>query len=37
VERAIGGAQLYHERLDGTITWVSDGTRAWVETKRPRR
>jgi beta-lactamase superfamily II metal-dependent hydrolase len=37
VERAIGGAQLYHERLDGTITWVSDGTRAWVETERPRR
>ncbi len=37
VERTIGGAQLYHERLDGTITWVSDGTRAWVETERPRR
>jgi beta-lactamase superfamily II metal-dependent hydrolase len=37
VERALGGAQLYHERLDGTITWVSDGTRAWVETERPRR
>jgi beta-lactamase superfamily II metal-dependent hydrolase len=37
VERAIGGAQLYHERLDGTITWVSDGTHAWVETERPRR
>jgi beta-lactamase superfamily II metal-dependent hydrolase len=37
MERSIGGAQLYHERLDGTITWVSDGTRAWVETERPRR
>jgi len=37
VERAIGGAQLYHERLDGMITWVSDGARAWVETERPRR
>lgn len=34
VERAIGGAALYHERLDGTITWVSDGARAWVETER---
>lgn len=34
VERAIGGAALYHERLDGTITWISDGRRAWVETER---
>ena len=34
VERAIGGAALYHERLDGTITWISDGKRAWVETER---
>jgi hypothetical protein len=34
VERAIGGATLYHERLDGTITWISDGRRAWVETER---
>jgi beta-lactamase superfamily II metal-dependent hydrolase len=34
VERAIGGADLYHERLDGTITWISDGKRAWVETER---
>jgi beta-lactamase superfamily II metal-dependent hydrolase len=37
VERAPGGARLYHERLDGTITWISDGVRAWVETERPRR
>ena len=34
VERAIGGAALYHERLDGAITWISDGKRAWVETER---
>ncbi|HEU5099839.1 MAG TPA: hypothetical protein VFU22_12500 [Roseiflexaceae bacterium] len=34
VERAIGGAVLYHERLDGAITWISDGRRAWVETER---
>jgi beta-lactamase superfamily II metal-dependent hydrolase len=34
VERAIGGAALYHERLDGTITWISDGRRAWIETER---
>jgi hypothetical protein len=34
VERAIGGAALYHERLDGTITWISDGVRSWVETER---
>ena len=33
-ERALGGAALYHERLDGTITWISDGKRAWVETER---
>lgn len=33
-ERAIGGAALYHERLDGTITWISDGARSWVETER---
>jgi beta-lactamase superfamily II metal-dependent hydrolase len=33
-ERAIGGAALYHERLDGAITWISDGARAWVETER---
>jgi beta-lactamase superfamily II metal-dependent hydrolase len=34
VERAIGDAVLYHERLNGTITWISDGRRAWVETER---
>ena len=34
VERAIGGAALYHERLNGAITWISDGKRAWVETER---
>jgi hypothetical protein len=34
VERAIGGAALYHEQLDGTIEWVSDGRRAWVTTER---
>jgi beta-lactamase superfamily II metal-dependent hydrolase len=34
VERAIGGATLYHERLDGTITWTSDGLRSWVQTER---
>jgi beta-lactamase superfamily II metal-dependent hydrolase len=34
VERAIGGAALYHERLDGEISWISDGRRAWVETER---
>jgi beta-lactamase superfamily II metal-dependent hydrolase len=34
VERAIGGAALYHERLDGTISWISDGARSWVETER---
>jgi hypothetical protein len=31
-ERAVGGAQLYHEKLDGSVTWVSDGRRAWVES-----
>jgi beta-lactamase superfamily II metal-dependent hydrolase len=34
VERGVGGAALYHERLDGAITWASDGVRAWVETER---
>jgi beta-lactamase superfamily II metal-dependent hydrolase len=33
-ERAVGRAALYHERLDGTITWMSDGARSWVETER---
>jgi beta-lactamase superfamily II metal-dependent hydrolase len=35
-ERATGGAALYHERLDGTITWLSDGQRASVITEHPR-
>jgi len=34
VDRAIGGAALYHEQLDGAIEWVSDGRRAWVVTER---
>jgi beta-lactamase superfamily II metal-dependent hydrolase len=29
-ERAASGAQLYHEKNDGTIEFVSDGRRAWV-------
>src|SRR5262245_17483156 len=34
VERAVGGAALYHEQLDGAIEWVSDGRQAWVVTER---
>jgi beta-lactamase superfamily II metal-dependent hydrolase len=34
VDRADGGAALYHERLNGTIEWVSDGRRAWVVAER---
>lgn len=34
-ERAIGGARLYHERVDGDIEWVSDGRRAWIRTSAP--
>lgn len=34
LERAIGGAQVFHERLDGTITWTSDGARAWIVAER---
>jgi hypothetical protein len=30
LERAIGGARLYHERLDGDVEWISDGYRTWV-------
>lgn len=33
-DRAAGGVALYHERIDHTITWISDGQRAWVETGR---
>jgi beta-lactamase superfamily II metal-dependent hydrolase len=32
-QRSIGGAALYHEQLDGTIEWISDGTRSWIETE----
>jgi beta-lactamase superfamily II metal-dependent hydrolase len=34
VERAIGGASLYHEQLDGAIEWISDGRRTWVVAER---
>lgn len=34
VERAVGGAALFHERLDGVIEWVSDGREARVLTER---
>jgi competence protein ComEC len=33
-DRAVGGAALYHESLDGAIEWVSDGRRSWVVTER---
>jgi competence protein ComEC len=33
-ERAVGGARLHHERVDGAVEWVSDGTRSWVVTER---
>jgi beta-lactamase superfamily II metal-dependent hydrolase len=34
VERAVGGAALYHEQLNGAVEWISDGRRAWVVTER---
>lgn len=34
-QRAVGGAAIYHEDLHGTITWISDGQRNWIETERP--
>jgi beta-lactamase superfamily II metal-dependent hydrolase len=34
VERAIHGADLYHERLHGLIEWISDGRRARIVTER---
>jgi competence protein ComEC len=34
LERAIGGAHLYHERLDGTVEWVSDGQATWMLTNQ---
>lgn len=33
-DRAVGGAQLFHERLNGTITWASNGRRATVTSAR---
>lgn len=33
-DRAVGGAQLFHERLNGTIIWASDGRRATVTSER---
>lgn len=33
-ERALNGAALYHEKLDGTVELISDGRRAWVETEK---
>ncbi|MFL5806465.1 MAG: ComEC/Rec2 family competence protein [Roseiflexaceae bacterium] len=32
--RAIGGAAVYHERLNGAIEWISDGRRSWIVTER---
>ena len=31
-ERRIGNATLYHEALNGTIEWSSDGNRSWMST-----
>lgn len=33
-ERAVGGAAVYHEALNGAIEWVSDGRRSWIVTER---
>nr|HRC76587.1 hypothetical protein [Kouleothrix sp.] len=33
-ERAPAGTRLYHERVDGTISWASDGRRFWIATER---
>jgi hypothetical protein len=33
-ERSIGDARLYHERLDGTVEWVSDGRATFLITER---
>lgn len=30
-ERALNGATVYHEKLDGTVTLLSNGRRAWIE------
>jgi hypothetical protein len=32
-DRAYHGAQIYHEKNEGTVTLVSDGQRAWVEVE----
>jgi hypothetical protein len=32
-DRAYGGAQIYHEKNEGSVTLLSDGEQAWVETK----
>lgn len=34
VERAVGSAALYHERLHGTVEWISDGGRWSIATHR---
>ncbi|MGQ9550239.1 MAG: ComEC/Rec2 family competence protein [Roseiflexus sp.] len=34
-ERAVGGARLYHEQIDGDIEWVSDGRRTHIITSEP--
>ena len=34
VERSVGGAALFHERLDGSVEWISDGTRTQIITQR---
>jgi beta-lactamase superfamily II metal-dependent hydrolase len=31
-ERRVGNARLYHKDVQGTIEWISDGTRSWVST-----
>jgi hypothetical protein len=31
-QRAIGGARLYHEAINGTVEWISDGRSSWVVT-----
>lgn len=32
-QRAVGGARLYHEQIDGVVEWISDGKSFWVVTK----
>jgi hypothetical protein len=29
-QRAIGGARLYHEAINGAVEWISDGRISWV-------